>query len=198
MTAEGRPTLEHLFSCFDSAYRALGELAPTLSRDAYVVRAYEAARSMGEVALSLRERLGEVRPDPVEPLEAVLREAARAEDGGALLLYCFATLVGPRLLVSLRDARELARLEGEDRAVASRASAVLIGEVRAVGAALAGEALVEDPAFVERARGLARRLEAAGNAESFGFGREVAHPRITRGSEGDSAPSKGSHGERPD
>lgn len=166
-----RSTLEHLFACFETTYRVLGEVAPTLGRDAYVIRAYEAARAMGSLALALREHLGEVPFEPVTSLARVLREAARGDESGALFLFAFASLVGPRLLVSLRDARELAHLEGGGLDLTSAASGVLIGEIRASGEAVASETLSEDPQWLERARGLTRTLEEAGNAESFGFAR---------------------------
>src|ERR1700722_12854956 len=106
-----RATLEHLFACFDTTYQVLGASAPNLTNDAYVVRTYEAARSMGEIALSLRTVLGDVSAEPVEALREVLMEAVGDDLTGAMLLFCLAMVVGPRLMVSLRDAREFEEFE---------------------------------------------------------------------------------------
>jgi hypothetical protein len=67
-----RATLEHLFSCFDTTYQLLGASAPSLTKDAYVVRTYEAARAMGDVALSIRTILVDVPGTPVDALHDVL------------------------------------------------------------------------------------------------------------------------------
>jgi len=44
----------HLLACYDTIYMVLGESAPTLSADAYVVRTYEMGRSFGALALEMR------------------------------------------------------------------------------------------------------------------------------------------------
>ena len=49
--ASEREIAEYLLDCFDTLYRVLGEGAPTLLNDAYVVRTYDAARAFGGVAL---------------------------------------------------------------------------------------------------------------------------------------------------
>src|ERR1700723_2369787 len=83
-----RATLEHLFACFDTTYQVLGASAPNLTNDAFVVRTYEAARAMGEVALSLRTILGEAPDAPVEALHDVLMESVVDDLSGAMLLFC--------------------------------------------------------------------------------------------------------------
>ena len=45
----------HLLACYDTIYMVLGESAPTLSADAYVVRTYEMGRSFGALALEMRD-----------------------------------------------------------------------------------------------------------------------------------------------
>ena len=113
-----RETLEHLFSCFDTMYRVLGASAPNFSDDAYVVRTYESARALGEVALRFREYLGEVDPEPVPALADVLLVAGGADPTGAMSLYCLAMVAGPRVLVSLRDAREYVEFNEEELEIA--------------------------------------------------------------------------------
>ncbi len=166
-----RDTLEHLFSCFDTMYRVLGSSAPNFSDDAYVVRTYESARALGEVALAFREHLGDVQPSPVGVLEDVLMTAAGDDHSGALALYCLAMVVGPRVLVSLRDAREYVEFDGDDLAVVNLGSAVLLREMHAVGEVARRRGPIEDEAWQRRARGLADCLDMAGNAESFGISR---------------------------
>jgi hypothetical protein len=162
-----RATMSHLLACLDTTYRVLGEAAPTFTRDANVLRVYEAARAIGGSALRFRECLGVASAASVAPLEAVLRRAAQDETG-AMTLFCLVSVVGPRLLVSLRDAREAGGLDPAALEALDDASSTLIREMHAVGAAAIDEPLVEDEAWQARARGLARTLEEAGYAESFG------------------------------
>ena len=164
-----RATLEHLFSCFDTTYQVLGASAPNLTNDAFVVRTYEAGRAMGEVALALRTILGEVSGEPLEALYDVLRESVADDLSGAMLLFCLAMVVGPRLMVSLRDAREFEEFDDDALAVLNEASAVVLAEILAVGAVAKRQGTIDDEHWQERARGLARRLEEAGYADSFGI-----------------------------
>ena len=166
-----RATLEHLFSCFDTTYQVLGASAPNLTNDAFVVRTYEAGRAMGEVALALRTILGEVSGEPLEALYDVLRESVADDLSGAMLLFCLAMVVGPRLMVSLRDAREFEEFDDDALAVLNEASAVVLAEILAVGAVAKRQGTIDDEHWQERARGLARRLEEAGYADSFGISR---------------------------
>lgn len=166
-----RATLGHLFSCFDTMYRVLGASAPNFTDDVCVIRTYEAGRAFGEVALAFRERLGDADPEPVASLADVLVEASGDDLTGALSLYCLAVVVGPRMLVSLRDAREFVELDENDLAVVNLASQVLLGEMHAVGEVARRRGPIEDEDWQARARGLADRLEMTGNAESFGISR---------------------------
>ena len=166
-----REVCEHLFSCFDAIYEVLGASAPTLTHDAYVVRTYETARAMGEVALRLREYLGEVDAEPLEIVREVLLEAVAGDVEGAMVLFCFTVVVGPRLLVSLRDAREQGSLDEAALEVVNGASEVLIAEMFAVGEAAIDAEPIEDEAWQARARALSDLLDQAGNAESLGVSR---------------------------
>jgi hypothetical protein len=166
-----RSTLEHFLSLFDTTYRVLGASAPRLTNDAYAVSTYDVARAMGEVALSLREVLGEVDGTSVPGLDSVLREAVAGDLSGALAMYCFSSLVGSRLLVSLRDAREFGDLSEDEFALLSEASGVVLAEMVGVGEIAIIQGPIEDEAWQERARDLSQRLDDAGFAESFGFSR---------------------------
>lgn len=166
-----RSTMEHLFSCFDTMYQMLGEAAPTLTNDAYVVRIYETARAMGTVALAFREYLGDVPSETLAPLDGALRHAIDDDDSGAMVLVALAVVVGPRVLVSLRDAREQVELDSAALAVLKLASGVLVQEILAVGEVSKRQASTDDPRWLESAQELSNRLDASGNAESFGISR---------------------------
>jgi hypothetical protein len=163
--------MEHLFSCFNTMYEVLGAGAPNLSEDAYVIRTYETGRAMGEVALAFREYLTDAQPGDVPAMRAVLDDALASDLSGAMVLFCFAMVVAPRVLVSLRDAREEVELDASALKVLNVASQVLIREVFAVGDVAETEGASEDAHWQERARSLSETLEAAGNAESFGISR---------------------------
>jgi hypothetical protein len=166
-----RATLEHLFSCFDTTYHVLGASAPNLTNDAYVVRTYEAARAMGEVALSFRAILGDASSVPVEALREVLLESVADDLTGAMLLYCLAMVVGPRLMVSLRDAREFEELDAPALSVVNEASAVVLAEILSIGEVAKSQGTIDDERWQDQARGLASHLENAGYADSFGLSR---------------------------
>ncbi len=166
-----REALEHLLACVDAIYAVLGEAAPTFSNDAYVVRSFETARAMGEVALALREHLDATTTAPFDRVVDVLREAVDGDAEGAMALFCFAVVVGPRLLVSLRDVREEVALDETAQSLTAVASATLVAEILAVGEVARQGAPMEDEAWQERARGLNVTLEEAGYAESLGISR---------------------------
>lgn len=166
-----RETLEHLAACFDTMYVVLGTSAPTFTDDAYVVRTYQSARALGEVSLAFREHLDDVSLQPVVALGDVLREAAGSDPTGAMVLYCLAMVAGPRVLVSLRDAREFVEFDEAELALLTQASEVLLGEMQAVGPVAGRRAPIEDQGWQTRARQLADHLDSGGNAESFGFSR---------------------------
>ena len=152
-------------------YSVMGAGAPDLSDDAYVVRTYETARAMGEVSLEFRRYLGEVEESTVPSMQAVLMDALINDLTGAMLLFCFTMVVAPRVLVSLRDAREQVDLDAAALEVLNVASQVLIREIHAVGNAAKSEGAGEDHHWQQHARGLSEALEKAGNADSFGLSR---------------------------
>ncbi len=161
---------QYLLDCFDTVYRVLGEGAQRLSEDAYVVRAYEPARAFGGFALDLRGCLDEPAVRPVEVLEGVLAHSIDADQSGAMAMFALVAVVGPRLLVSLLDARRTLG-EGALSEVCDRASQVVVGEIRAAGETARNQAPIDDPSWQAAARSLSETLEGAGYAESMGISR---------------------------
>jgi hypothetical protein len=167
-----RETLEHLLSCFDAVYRGLGECAPRLSNDTYVVRVHEMGRCFGEVALSLRTELGDVDVVPLALILEVLERSARSDETGAMTLYAMAHVIGPRLLVSLRDARDALGDGSQDPDVTQlleRAAQVSLAQVLSIAEVTRDQAPIDDPHWQKEARALVAMVEKAGNAESFGI-----------------------------
>lgn len=162
---------QHLFSCFNLVYEVVGESAPGFSNDAYVVRAHDMGRSFGELALALRPYVADVEVAPPASLDDVLRRAADVDVSGAMTLYAMAMVVGPRLLVSLLDARAALSNDGALCEQLSRASQVVVAEILATGKAAKHQDPIEDPRWQEVARALSSTLEDAGNAESMGISR---------------------------
>ena len=179
----GWPAGRHLAAIYDALYSSLGEGAPRATSDAVVVRLHEASRAFGELALELRDGgvllesqgTGDVVPHEVVPHEVVpddvvasLITRSLVEDPtGVLALYALSMLLGPRLLVSLRD--YLAEEDDEwRRTVMQHGSDLVVREIRAAGLALEGEPSPEGPAWSLAARGLADILDEAGMAESLG------------------------------
>jgi hypothetical protein len=174
----GWPAGRHLAAIYDALYSSLGEGAPRATSDAVVVRLHEASRAFGELALELRDGgvllephgTGDVVPDDLVPDDVVASLITRSlveDPTGVLALYALSMLLGPRLLVSLRD--YLAE-EGDEwrRRVMQHGSDLVVREIRATGRALAGEPLPEDPAWSLAARRLSDALDEAGMAESLG------------------------------
>jgi hypothetical protein len=171
VTPTNREIAEHLLACYDTIYIVLGESAPTLSNDAYVVRTYETARAYGALALELREHLGVSTTAPIPVLEEVLRRAVAGDGSGALALYAMAMVVGPRLLVSLLDARTALSPDPELTALLNDASMVCVKEIRATGEVAKDQAPIEDSEWQTLARDLSTTFDVAGNAESLGISR---------------------------
>ena len=88
-----------------------------------------------------------------------------------MVLFAMATVVGPRVLVSLRDARALGELDGPALEILDLASRSLVREIRAVGEVATRFPPIEDSTWQECAQSLATTLDATGNAESFGISR---------------------------
>jgi hypothetical protein len=166
-----REIAEHILACYDTIYIVLGESAPTLSNDAYVVRAYEMGRAYGALALELRDHLEGPEATPIPVLEGVLCSAVAGDATGALVLYAMAMVVGPRLLVSLLDARTALVNDRRLTELFNEASMVCVKEIRATGEVAKDQAPIDDAGWQDLARGLSVTLDEAGNAESLGISR---------------------------
>jgi hypothetical protein len=166
-----RQMAEHLFSCFDAIYLVLGEGAPRFSNDAYVIRAHEMSRAFGGLALEARTYLGSTDATPLPVLEGVLHHAVDSDDSGAMAMFAMAMAIGPRLLVSLLDARDAMGDDDGLRALLDHGSRVCVTEIRAVGEIAKDQPPVVDPSWQMAARDLVSTLDSAGNAESLGLSR---------------------------
>ena len=156
----------HLGDCFDATYRGLGELAPLMSNDAFVVVTHEMSRSFGEVALSMREYTNQpLVPLPV--ISALLARSNTLDRSGTLTLYAVAMVLGPRLLVSLRDALEIVS-EPRARAIFDEGQLVTVRQVRRVGE-LVAEPGIDETSWLAGVRELGDMVEFGQNAESFGL-----------------------------
>ncbi len=157
-----------LLGVLDGLYRGLGEAAPRAGEDAAAVALYEAARAVGGAALAWRGRLGD---EPAEPLAAIVEvfgAAAGLDPSGRLSLAVATSLVGPRVLVSLRDAREEpgeVPLDDGGRAASSVASDAVVAAIRRC--ARAAEGLDGGEEGADGFAALARRLDLDGYGESF-------------------------------
>lgn len=156
----------HLGDCFDATYRGLGELAPLMSNDAFVVVTHEMSRSFGEVALSMREYTNQpLVPLPV--ISALLARSNTLDPSGTLTLYAVAMVIGPRLLVSLRDALEIVS-EPRAREIFDEGQLVTVRQVRRVGE-LVAEPGIDETSWLAGVRELGDMVEFGQNAESFGL-----------------------------
>jgi hypothetical protein len=157
----------HIASCIDGLYRGLGEAAPALTTDAYVVRAHEASRAFGAVSLGIREHLGGLEQSPFVIIEAMLRNTAEVDPTGALSMYATSMLLVPRILVSLLDARSICD-DAELVALFDEGSQTLVREIHAIGDAAKLQPTITDESWQLAARDLSEMLENAGFDESFG------------------------------
>ncbi|MGA2432685.1 MAG: hypothetical protein ABSG09_04415 [Acidimicrobiales bacterium] len=164
-----RDVVTHLADCFDAIYQTLGELAPLLSFDPFVVCVHEMSRSFGAVALAMREYTG-LPPSPLRVIETVLRQSWGEDPSGALTLYALAIVVGPRLLVSLRDALEIVT-DAEARELLDRAQLVSVGQILRVGALTQSPDVLDEARWQRAARELVDMVESGPNADSFGTSR---------------------------
>ncbi len=162
-----RVTLSHLASCCAAIYAVLGAGAPQLTDDAYVVCTYEMARAFGERSLEAQTQLGLDALAPESVVDAVLRRALGVDESGAMVLYAMAMVIGPRLLISLRDAREVGA-EGAYRAWLDATSVTTVAQMQSIAAVAKGREPINDPIWQASARELTETLESAGYGESFG------------------------------
>ena len=160
-------TLGHVFACCDALYRSLGEGAATLGADAYVVRLHEMARTFGALALDLRGHLDAPPPPPLAIIERVLTRAIATDPTGTLAVYAMAVVVGPRLLVTLRDVRVAHADDQEFQSLLDEVARVTLAEIQSLARVGEHGADTDDPRWRASARELVNLLDASGNAESF-------------------------------
>jgi hypothetical protein len=82
-----------------------------------------------------------------------------------------ALVVGPRLLVSLRDARESLTGDQEVTTLLENAAQVTVAQLLLIATVTHNQENIDDPAWQAAARALTTTVEKAGNAESFGLSR---------------------------
>jgi hypothetical protein len=168
---DSQATVTHLLSCCDAVYLGLGETAPKLTTDANVVRVHEMSRSFGSLALEMRQHLDGSDVEPLDVIRDTLNQALLDDPSGSMTLYAMALVIGPRLLVSLRDAREALKTDSDVTVLFERAAQVIVAEIRSIVNMSQDERIIDDPQWEEAARGLRTAVETAGNADSFGISR---------------------------
>ena len=167
----------HLETVLRSIYQSLGATAPALSDDAIVVAVFEMARVFGTCA----QRFGELRAhrndvDPGQPtlidaVNEVVVGSLQRDPTGALTLYAVCSVLGPRLLISLRDASVAASGPGDValRHIVHEVAAVVVTQIQRGGELARGRTSFEDPQALQSARELDEMLNRAHFAESFGL-----------------------------
>jgi hypothetical protein len=168
---DSQETVTHLLSCCDAVYLGLGETAPKLTNDANVVRVHEMSRSFGSLALVMRQHLDGSDVEPLAIIRDTLNQAVLADHTGSMTLYAMALVIGPRLLVSVRDAREALEKDGDVTMLLEHAAQVIVTEIRSIATMSQDEHIIDDPEWEEAARGLRNAVETAGNADSFPLSR---------------------------
>ena len=164
-----REVAEHVMSCYEALYRVMGERAGTLTTDAFVIRVYESARSIGALGLEMQTQLVDVQPRPFPVLEAVLEHSIDGDPSGAMLLYALSMVVGPRLLVTLLDARAAIGDDEELRGLLDHGSQVIVTVIRLIGDTVQDRDAIDDPAWQAAARDLTLTLDGAGYGDSLGI-----------------------------
>jgi Arc/MetJ family transcription regulator len=129
------------------------------------------SRSFGTVALAMRQYVGASDVEPMAVILEVLDRACTSDPTGAMTLFAMALVVGPRLLVSLRDARESLTGDQEVTTLLENAAQVTVAQLLLIASVTRNQGNIDDPAWQATARGLTTTVEKAGNAESFGLSR---------------------------
>ena len=163
-----RDVAAHLRACCGAIYEVFGEAAPTLSDDAAVIRAHELSRAFGERALQLREWNPDLDDEPLAIIELVLRGALERDATGALSLLAMVSLVGPRLLISVHDARVAVSDDPALGACFDELANTLVQQIRRTAQAL-GAMDVDEVEWLAWVQDWSISLEESGNGESFGL-----------------------------
>ncbi|NNN02595.1 MAG: hypothetical protein HKL87_01150 [Acidimicrobiaceae bacterium] len=154
----------HFAGVFDALYEGLARASQSVYDEGVCVRLFVASRVLGALALEARGS-GEVVPHEV--VTATLEHALSEDEEGYFTLYVFTMVIGPRLLVSLRD--DLERGVDEPTAEAwAAASDAVIGQMNAISAFLRRRSAPETPSWAPAARALVDTLESAGYSDHLG------------------------------
>ncbi len=161
-------TALQLAAAAEAIYPTLGAGAARVSDDGYVGGLHETARACGEVSLALRDAVGRSTVEPTAAVVEVLDAALDGDETGALAVYATTMVVLPRLLVALRDARELGDPVGPATlATLATASDTVVAALRRLARHAHDQDIYDDPVWQAAARDLARILDDAGYAESL-------------------------------
>ena len=160
-------SLAHVFACTDALYASLGEGAPRVGVDAYVVRLHEMSRRFGALTLDLRAHLDGEAPAPLAIVRQLMDRAFADDASGALALYALAMVVGPRLLVTVRDARTHDPHDQEYQGLLDQVAATTVAEIHLIAGLTGPQEVGDDPQWRAAARALVDLADASGNAESF-------------------------------
>ncbi len=169
----------HLAGCFDALYRSLGHDAPLFTEDAHVIVAYELGRTFGAcrhdfVAL-VAHRAGASASDvrvEIPEIASALETARDLDPTGTFSLHVLATLIAPRLLISLRDASESSSPVGEGplAATARRCAGEVIAATHRIGSGAHARVPLDAALWRDAAVAISEQFSQAGYGESFGLG----------------------------
>ena len=177
--ADSEQVAGHLANCFGALYRSLGVVAPLVEDDTVMVALFEAARRFGDVRqsfLHLRaHRDGGVTRDAPRDLlviEEVVSASLGEDRSGALTAYVVAMVLGPRLLISLRDVSESCTEAAEQplREACQFAANVLVSQSRNFADVVRDDEARDDESWRRAANRLTAVVSQAGYSESFGSG----------------------------
>jgi len=156
-----------LARCFDGLYEACGRGALTCSDDAIVVFLHEFSRRCGVVVHELDD-LSDGREGvfPLPVITQVLDEALAYDPGGLLALYAISMVLGPRLLISLRDV-VTEHADTALREICQAAASTLVTQLRHLATIASARGPVHDQEWQGRATSFTTLLENEGYAESF-------------------------------
>ncbi len=153
----------HVAGVFDALYQGLAAQSRRVSDDGVAVRLFVASRVMGDLALAARGA-GDVAPDPL--VAEALEHAGLEDSTGVFTLYVFTMVLAPRLLVSVRDARD-GDVDPEFDALLARAATEIVGQIGAVSDLLRRRT-PDEIEWAEAARAIVDTLESAGYSDHLG------------------------------
>lgn len=160
--------VRYVASLYDALYRSLGEAAPRAQVDSVAVRLHEASRALGAVVLKYRT------PPEIVPhslVLALMNRTIEEDPAGIFTLFALTMVIGPRILVTLRDAQET-QIDQEIREKWSGDSQVLLQVMHDCATTAGALERIDDPTWAVVARAMEVELEGAGYADQLGPLRE--------------------------